>query len=299
MDSPEDAPAAAVDKNGFRYVLMRCSSVLLLSLFFVVSVSVTLLLLAVVIGNLSIANPISVPCQCKIVSSSVDLRSSKVCQLGLLNYKAKHVFYPSEKKKFRCRYDYYWASVFKVEYIDHSGQAQVALAEAPNEALPPDCRPTFGSAWLTKDKFKVNETYNCWYTLGISKLNIYHDEFFNCQANNPSTVEMVRRYSILSTRMLMSWLTNKGRGRFWRWEVIAGVLTGFSTSLITITLGGLLFQAKSSIQKLCSGRIPPLAVHTAARIKRGCFLVAYFSFVSWLAIQYGKSLGIPEIFYAR
>lgn len=46
--------------------------------------------------------------------AAVDIRSSKVCELGLLNYKAKHVFYPSEKKKFRCRYDYYWASVFKV-----------------------------------------------------------------------------------------------------------------------------------------------------------------------------------------
>ena len=32
---------------------------------------------------------------------------------------------------------------------------QVAFAEAPNEALPVDCRPNFGVAWLTKDKFKV------------------------------------------------------------------------------------------------------------------------------------------------
>lgn len=46
--------------------------------------------------------------------AGVDLRSSKVCELGFLNYKAKRVFYPSERKKFRCRYDYYWASVFKV-----------------------------------------------------------------------------------------------------------------------------------------------------------------------------------------
>lgn len=44
----------------------------------------------------------------------VDLRSSKICELGLLNYKAKHVFYPSEKRRFRCRDDYYWASIFQV-----------------------------------------------------------------------------------------------------------------------------------------------------------------------------------------
>lgn len=43
-----------------------------------------------------------------------------------------------------------------MEYIDHSGgQVRFALAEAPNEALPLNCRPNFGAAWLAKDKFKV------------------------------------------------------------------------------------------------------------------------------------------------
>ncbi|XP_016505587.1 uncharacterized protein LOC107823464 isoform X2 [Nicotiana tabacum] len=164
------------------------------------SLSFSLLYLAVFLGNLSISSPISLPSQCKIVSSSVDLRSSKVCELGLLNYKAKHVLYPSERKKFRCRYDYYWASVFKVEYMDHSGQARLALAEAPNEALPSDCRPNFSAAWLTKDKFKVNKTYECWYTLGISKVHIYEDGFFDCQAKDPSTIEMFIRYLILEKK---------------------------------------------------------------------------------------------------
>lgn len=49
-----------------------------------------------------------------VFPSGVDLRSSKVCELGLLNYKAKHVLYPFERKKFRCHHDYYWASIFKV-----------------------------------------------------------------------------------------------------------------------------------------------------------------------------------------
>ena len=39
---------------------------------------------------------------------AVDLRSSKVCGIGLLNVKAQHVFHPFERDKFRCRYDYYW-----------------------------------------------------------------------------------------------------------------------------------------------------------------------------------------------
>lgn len=43
-----------------------------------------------------------------------------------------------------------------MEYQDRSsGQTRVALAEAPSEALPRNCRPNFGAAWLTKDKFKV------------------------------------------------------------------------------------------------------------------------------------------------
>ncbi|KAI6706817.1 hypothetical protein NL676_009779 [Syzygium grande] len=135
----------------------------------------------------------SLPSQCKIVASSVDIRSSKVCELGLLNYNAKIVFSSSEKRKFRCHYDYYWASVFKVEYKDHlSGQTRLALAEAPNEALPADCRPGFGVAWLTKDSFKVNNTYDCWYTSSNSKVSIYLDDFFSCQAKDPSAMEMMR-----------------------------------------------------------------------------------------------------------
>ena len=37
-----------------------------------------------------------------------------------------------------------------------SGVVRLALAEAPNEALPLNCRPNFGAAWLNKDKFKVD-----------------------------------------------------------------------------------------------------------------------------------------------
>ncbi|KAL6547699.1 hypothetical protein OROHE_009404 [Orobanche hederae] len=132
-----------------------------------------------VVSSLSIfllLSPISIHSHCRIVSSGVDLRSSKV------------------------------------EFMDHSGHARFALAEAPNEALPYNCRPSFGAAWLTKDKFKVgirnsalcmmsvNGTYECWYTLGISKVNINHKGLFDCPAEDPSTVEMIKRYYILVYR---------------------------------------------------------------------------------------------------
>nr|XP_043630815.1 uncharacterized protein LOC122602156 [Erigeron canadensis] len=293
MNSPEQIEK--IKNVSVVYLILRCSIAFLFPLIFILLVSFTVIIFTVFISNFDISYPISVPCHCKIVSSSVDLRSAKVCELGLLNYKAKHVFYPSEKKKFRCRYDYYWASVFEVEYTDHSGHPHTAFAEAPNEALPADCRPTFNAAWMAKDIFKVNETYDCWYTLGISKLNLHYDDFFNCQADHPSMMEMLKRYLILSTDMLMTWLSQKGgKGRYVTWEAIAGVISGFLTSVMTVVFGRMLYLLKSRIAGMFWMRDVYLV-----RLKRACFLVAYFSFVSWLAVQYWGKLGLMDIFGAH
>ncbi|XP_028960218.1 uncharacterized protein [Malus domestica] len=155
MDSEE-----ASAKGSVANLILRWSLCLLLPILAFFSLSLFVAFVAVFVADSSIPSPISVPSQCRIVSSSVDLKSSKVCELGLFNYKAKHVFYPFEGRRFRCRYDYYWASIFKVEYKDQSsGQTQLALAEAPDEALPLNCRPNFGAAWLTKDKFKGDEDF--------------------------------------------------------------------------------------------------------------------------------------------
>ncbi|XP_076937585.1 uncharacterized protein LOC143605275 [Bidens hawaiensis] len=296
MNSPERINQTNNNKKAsVLYLLLRCAFALLIPIIFFFLIVFTVVLLALLISNISISYPISVPCQCKIVSSNVDLRSAKVCELGLLNYKAKHVFYPSEKKKFRCHHDYYWASVFEVEYTDHSGHLHTAFAEAPNEALPFDCRPTFNAAWMAKDRFKVNETYDCWYTLGISKLNLYYDEFFNCQADHPSMTEMLKRYFILSGEMLTSWFSKTGRGpNVMSWGAIAGAVTGFLTSLIAVALGRMLYLLKSHIVSM--GRVRDAYW---IRVKRVCFLVAYFSFVSWLAVQYWGKLGLLDIFGAH
>ncbi|XP_073055528.1 uncharacterized protein [Primulina eburnea] len=250
-----------------------------------------ILYLAVLIGNLSIWSPISVPSQCRIVSSGVDLRSTKVCELGLLNYKAKHVFYQFERKRYRCHYDYYWASIFKVEYVDHSGQARFAFAEAPNEALPSNCRPNFGAAWLTKDKFKINETYQCWYTLGISKVSMNHKGLFDCQAQDPSTVEMLKRYSMLFIRMSKSWFSNGASIRWWRWDMIAGLVAGLTTSFLSITLAAVLRQFISIIYRVCASRVS-LRYPSIILIKRACLFLVYFSFMSWVTFQYVKRHGL-------
>ncbi|XP_017640682.1 uncharacterized protein LOC108482088 [Gossypium arboreum] len=272
--------------KGFRYMLLRIAFALHFPIFVFFLLSFLVCLLAIFMGELSISDPISMPTQCKIVSSSVDIRSSKVCELGLLNYKAKHVFYSSENSKFRCRYDYYWTSVFKVEYTDHSlDQMQLALTEAPNEALPVSCRPDFGVAWLTKDKFKVNETYDCWYILGTTTVKMYNDGFFSCQAKDPSLTEMMKRYLILSIKILKSWFSSEGYARYWKSEAIAGIVTGFSTSIITISFIRTLQHMKSWL---------PQAINTL-HIKRVCFLLVYFSVMGWLASHYWRRLSIPFI----
>lgn len=292
VENPEEVEEKRKEISGSARLRRLLGILVFFCAFFTISFSV--LYLAVFLGNLSISSPISLPSQCKIVSSSVDLRSSKVCELGLLNYKAKHVLYPSERKKFRCHYDYYWASVFKVEYMDHSGQARSALAEAPNEALPSDCRPNFSGAWLTKDKFEVNKTYECWYTLGISKVHIYQAGFFDCDAKDPSTIEMFIRYLILFMRILKSWYVSGVLYWHWRWEAVAGVIAGFCTSIMTVILFALLRKLFSYIYQLSVVRRFTLPFNKV-RLRRVCFLLAYASFTSWLAIQYFRRIGLPEI----
>lgn len=44
---------------------------------------------------------------------------------------------------------------------------------------------------------QVNETYNCRYTPGDTTVDIHSDSIFDCEAENPSTVEMLKRYCIL------------------------------------------------------------------------------------------------------
>ncbi|KAL3738574.1 hypothetical protein ACJRO7_020015 [Eucalyptus globulus] len=226
----------ATGESGNLAVLLRLFLALLFPVVFFFSSSFLIGVVALLVSNFSIPSPMSLPAQCKIVSSSVYIRSSKVCELGLLNYNAKIVFSSSEKRKFRCHYDYYWASVFKVEYKDHlSGQTQLALAEAPNEALPADCRPGFG----------VNNTYDCWYASSNSKVSIYHDDFFSCQAKDPSAMEMMKRYYILFSEIFKSWVTGKIRAKYWILETIVGVVPGFSTSLISMSFIRLFQQIKS------------------------------------------------------
>ncbi|MED6147410.1 hypothetical protein PIB30_043805 [Stylosanthes scabra] len=276
--------------------VLRVALAIALPLMALFSIPFLVGLLVVVFDDFSIPSPISLPSQCKIVSRGVDIRSSKICELGLLNYKAKDVFHHFEKSKYRCRYDYYWASVFQVEYKDHfSGQKQIAFAEAPYEALPLYCRPNFGAAWLAQYKFKVNETYDCWYTSGVSKVRFDQDNLFSCQADAQSALEKIKLYSNMAVEMARSWFSGSIRTKYWKWETIAGLVAGFSTSLISITFFRVIQLLLSKTYRGFVSWILSRRVN-AVLIKRACFLLAYLSFVAWLAVEYGKRLGLMDIF---
>ncbi|KAK9667765.1 hypothetical protein RND81_13G010000 [Saponaria officinalis] len=277
-----------------REVVQRCTFAVIFSLFSIFSLTYAFGFFAVLLATFSIP-PANFASQCRIVSSSIDLKTSKICELGLLNYKAKRVFYPSERRKFRCRYDYYWASIFKVEFRDHfSGQTLLGLAEAPKEALPSDCRPNFATAWLTKNTLKVNETYDCWYTSTHSKIELFKDSYFGCQAKDPSLSEMIRRYSILCMKIVQSSISDQLKAKNAGFGMVIGVIVGIFTAVITIVSFAICQTLLSSIPRAVKRVLASIVRRVF--MSRMFFLVAYFSVVGWVTIQYGKRLGLGELF---
>ncbi|KAJ4899899.1 Uncharacterized protein Rs2_13850 [Raphanus sativus] len=275
MDSEETETASSVTKRKkkkkrvFSSLALRFCTAIVFSIIGFFFLSFLLGILVILLGELwvssSSSSSASLASRCRILSSSVDLR---------------------------CRYDYYWASVFKVEYTDHlMGQTRLAFSEAPNEALPPECRPNFGAALLTKDKYKVNETYDCWYTLGIPKIKLYQDGFFGCQPDDLSFTHIFKQYAVLFSKLLQSWLSVNGRRKYWRYDVIAGIVSGFSTSIITVFIVRILRHAKSWFPRACcSVRSQLSKVNLLVQVKRACLVLVYFSILGWMATQYLKIL---------
>ncbi|XP_020248116.1 uncharacterized protein LOC109825661 isoform X2 [Asparagus officinalis] len=277
---PDDGGGGGGEEKRALRILTRCGCGIILSLGLSVFFSLALVLAAIGIGNLTAKSPVSVPAICRIVSSSVDIRSSKVCELGLLNYRAKNVLYPlgKGKKRYRCHDDYYWASVFE------------AVAEAPKEALPLDCRPSFGTAWSTKMKFKVNETYNCRYTLGSRKADICPDNLFNCQSKDPSVTELVRRFFILFMRSVIFDKDSTGlKGVY----AVAGTISGVLFGICFVILLKTLQSSVLSLIKRWKARKHQLQSF-AVGLRRACLLVAYFCAAAWLMLEYGKMIGLKQ-----
>lgn len=98
--------------------------------------------------------------------------------------------------------------------------------------------------------------------------------------------------SVRSIKILQSWFLSQEPAMLWRWETMVGVVTGFSTAMISITFIRLMQLLKSQLPRISARRMLTRSVSAG---RRTCFLVAYISFMGWLTIEYGKRLGLPEI----
>ncbi|KAF3795102.1 hypothetical protein EJ110_NYTH05992 [Nymphaea thermarum] len=287
------------DKRRKRGLLFRlCGWWLTFVLALVVSSSFAIAggLIALILQSPSAPLPISVDSRCTILSSNIDLRSAKVCDLGFFNHKSKSALSNVERHKFRCHYDYYWASIFKVEYRQHpSGQMLHAFAEVPKEALPLDCRPSFSSAWLTKDKFKVNETYNCKYVPGMSKVDIYTDDLFNCHSEVPSPLELVGRFALLFSQVTEMFFSKSGRLGHMFVYLDAAVIFGIPSLLLLFQLLKILASAIFVLRKKPLINTLFISIYRVSLV-RACFFIASLTFMGWLSIQYGRPFHLSKFF---
>ncbi|XP_078440079.1 exopolysaccharide production negative regulator isoform X1 [Wolffia australiana] len=286
---------ATTDHSGGR-TAGRCDRVDRRRVFWLFRSCFTVALSIMASGSLSfllgmLALPVSISSQCRIVSSGVDLRSSKVCELALPNCNSKYSRYPLGKPKIICHDDYYWASVFNVEYKEYfSGRMIRGVAESPKEALPIHCRPNFNKAWLTKSKFKVNETYNCSYSLGTFKADVHPDHLFNCPEDAPSVAE--------TTRRMLSLLKSFYWNGIESWAHVLAVATGslgwLVSSMLVVSTVQLLFARWLSL----TNKLYPLKQQIsvlAMQIRRPCILLFYVSAVGWLVLQYIQTVGLKQL----
>ncbi|WOL04347.1 hypothetical protein Cni_G13068 [Canna indica] len=291
MDPPAVTEGGGRGRRAFRICSTCCFSLIFYFAFSILS-SLLVELAGSAIERFSASTAVSIPSTCRILSSSVDLRSSKVCEHGILTHNAK-IEEHLKKPPFRCHYDYYWAAIFEVEYQEYfSGQIFHAVAEAPKEALPHDCRPEFGAAWLTTMRFKVNETYKCGYLLGSQKVDIYSDDIFECPTKAPSTPDATRGYLILLKR-LISDMVRSGPNMVY---LITGAVCGMLVSMLTVILAKCLhILARAMAGKWKAWRLTSIDV--VRQLRRACHLFAYFSVTAWLMIQYGKLIGLKQLLF--
>ncbi|EFH45455.1 predicted protein, partial [Arabidopsis lyrata subsp. lyrata] len=144
----------------------------------------------------------------------VDLMSSKVCGIGLLNIKAQHLFYPFERDKFRC----------------------------------------------------------------IPKIKLYRNSFFGCQANDLSFTDIVKQYS-------NSWLNGEATPKYWKDDVIAGIVSGFATSIITVFIVRILRHVKSWFPRACcSVKSQFSKVNLLVQVKRCMLASCLFLFIFLISL---------------
>jgi hypothetical protein len=172
---------------------LACALVLVVSLIMAILLGYSAFLLSTIPpAKLSLLST-----SCKIISKGVDLRSAKVCELKYVTHmptisSSGH----TGRSKLRCYFDYYWTSVFKVEFRPHFSEAAVeAAAESPAEVLPIDCRPDFRTVWHAKERFQINEDYPCKYNpSNLQRVELVQNFTGNCTVEEPPMSTISRHF---------------------------------------------------------------------------------------------------------
>jgi hypothetical protein len=208
---------------------LACALVLVVSLIMAILLGYSAFLLSTIPpAKLSLLST-----SCKIISKGVDLRSAKVCEL---KYVAHMPTISSSghtgRSKLRCYFDYYWTSVFKVEFRPHFSEAAVeAAAESPAEVLPIDCRPDFHTVWRTKERFQINEDYPCKYNpSNLQRVELVQNFTGNCTVEEPPMTTISRHFWTLFAHHTDIFSISSKNGHIF-WRTLTSISLGFCYSI--------------------------------------------------------------------
>lgn len=223
--------------------------------------------------------PSQVSTDCKILSAGIDLRWSKTCTP---QYLLKPEGSLKVRSKFRCYFDYYWASVFKVELRPYSSDLLVeAVSEVPRAALPAHCRPDFGPLWILKEKYQVNGTYPCKYSPGSSGVvDIVEDLFAKCKAEKVTILNLIRQ-ALMVIFFSEQWIlssTSQG-GRAVR-KALHSILFAVCYSVLTAGFARTTCKIRSLLYGSDSFSVVE-KVYFEVRLQITCMLMATLVGASW------------------
>lgn len=245
-----------------------------------------------ILSNIPATRPSQISTNCRILSTSVDLRSTKMCTPQLLPDTQQTI---QPRSKFRCYFDYYWASVFKVEFEPHLlGLHVQARAEIPREALPAFCRPGFGATWTLKEMYQINWTYPCKYTPGnLEMVEMTENWFANCKADELTVLNLIKQVWIMLFFSEQSIFYGSSQAGFIFWKALAAVSFGMCCSIFVTGFAKTIRQLRFMMSN--SKELSDLeVVYFEARLQITCIFVATLGGAVWYIGQKELSLGLND-----
>lgn len=183
---------------------------------------------------------------CRVLSKGVDLKTAEVCtSLSSSGDSSQQNIRINSRKdsQLRCYFEYYWASVFEVEFRPKTSSLPFqAAVEAPPLLLPSSCRPSFRAAWKKKERYKINSTYPCRYSpsaLHVVQLVEEDNVHQNCTETDSSTWKYLQNFLLqlfYSEKSIISVSTKNG-------QLLGGLVSGIFEGILLSVLAHLLTKS--------------------------------------------------------